>query len=198
MTPQRRLELGAVIALAAVTCRAPAVSGQAGGDSSARPVLVTSSYTGEFVWNAAGGARRGTTIPGVAGVQVTLLLGRVAGWRGASLFAFALGTHGGAPSDFVGDVQGVSNLEAPPRVRLEEIWLQQNLLRDRLSWLAGRYDLNTEFYRLQSGGLFINSSFGIGPEFAQSGAAGPSIFPNTSIGTRIDFKPSRNIVWRAA
>ena len=198
MTPQRRLELGAVIALAAVTCRARAVSGQAGEDSSAHPVLVTSSYTSELVWGAAGGARRGTTIPGVAGLQVTLQLGRVAGWHGASFFVFALGTHGGAPSDFVGDVQGVSNLEAPSRVRLEEIWLQQNLLRDRLSWLAGRYDLNTEFYRLQSGGLFINSSFGIGPEFAQSGTAGPSIFPNTSIGTRIDFKPSPNVVWRAA
>jgi porin len=113
-------------------------------------------------------------------------------------FVYALGTHGGASSDLVGDVQGVSNLEAPPRVRLEELWLQQNLFGDRLSWLAGRYDLNSEFYRLQSGGLFINSSFGIGPELAQSGAAGPSIFPNTAVGTRIDFKPSPNVVWRAA
>src|SRR5207253_10183357 len=44
-----------------------------------------------------------------------------------------------------------SNLEAPPpgAVRLEEAWLQQNLLDNRLSWLVGRYDLNTEFYRLQ-------------------------------------------------
>jgi porin len=188
-----------LIALAAATCRAPALSGQmAGADSSARAVIVTSTYTGELVWSAAGGARRGTTIPGVAGVQVTLLLKRLIGWRGAKFFVLALGTHGGAPSNLVGDVQGVSNLEAPPRVVLEEIWLQQNLLGNRLSWLAGRYDLNSEFYRLQSGGLFINSSFGIGPELAQSGAAGPSIFPNTAVGTRIDFKPSPNVVWRAA
>jgi len=98
----------------------------------------------------------------------------------------------------VGDVQGVSNLEAPATVRLEEAWLQQNLLDNRLSWLVGRYDLNTEFYRLQSGALFVNSSFGIGPEFAHSGVAGPSIFPNTAVGTRVDFKPSPNVVWRAA
>src|SRR5213080_3079597 len=64
--------------------------------------------------------------------------------------------------------------------------------------LVGRYDLNTEFYRLQSGALFINSSFGIGPEFAHSGVAGPSIFPNTAVGTRVAFKPSPNVVWRAA
>jgi len=123
---------------------------------------------------------------------------RLVGWRGARVFVFVLDTHGGAPSDLVGDVQGVSNLQAPANVRLEEAWLQQNLLGSRLSWLVGRYDLNTEFYRLQSAGLFVNSSFGIGPEFAQSGAAGPSIFPNTAVGTRVDFKPSPNVVLRAA
>src|SRR5437879_6580378 len=193
--------LGAMSVLAATTYGAPAVYGQmAAGDSGARPVILTFSYTGELVQNAGGGARRGTSCAGVAGGELTLLLGRLVGWHGARIFVFALGTHGSAPSDLVGDVQGVSNLEAPPpgAVRLEEAWLQQNLLDNRLSWLVGRYDLNTEFYRLQSGALFINSSFGIGPEFAHSGVAGPSTFPNTAVGTRVDFKPSPNVVWRAA
>ncbi len=199
MTAKTRLELGAMSVLAAMTCGAPAVYGQmAAGDSGARPVILTFSYTGELVHNAGGGARRGTTFAGAAGGEVTLLLGRLVAWHGARIFVFALGTHGGAPSDLVGDVQGVSNLEAPTKVRLEEAWLQQNLLDNRLSWLVGRYDLNTEFYRLQSGALFINSSFGIGPEFAHSGVAGPSTFPNTAVGTRVDFKPSPNVVWRAA
>ncbi len=52
-------------------------------------------------------------------------------------FVFALGTHGGASSALVGDVQGVSNLEAPATVRLEEAWLQENLFDNRLSWLVG-------------------------------------------------------------
>src|SRR6266566_4774102 len=192
-------ELGAMSVLAAMTCGAPAVYGQmAAGDSGARPVILTFSYTGELVHNAGGGARRGTTFAGAAGGEFTLLLGRLVGWHGARIFVFALGTHGGAPSDLVGDVQGVSNLEAPAALRLEEAWLQQDLLDNHLSWLVGRYDLNTEFYRLQSGALFINSSFGIGPEFAHSGVAGPSIFPNTAVGTRVAFKPSPNVVWRAA
>jgi len=199
MTAKTRLEFGAMSVLAAMTCGTTAVCGQmATGDSGARPVILTFSYTGELVQNADGGARRGTTFAGAAGGEFTLLLGRLLGWHGARLFVFALGTHGGAPSDLVGDVQGVSNLEAPATVRLEEAWLQQNLLDNRLSWLVGRYDLNTEFYRLQSGALFVNSSFGIGPEFAHSGVAGPSIFPNTAVGTRVDFKPSPNVVWRAA
>src|SRR5256886_7081220 len=199
MTAKTRLELGAMSVLAAMTCGAPAVYGQmATGDSGARPVVLPVSYSGGRVENAGGGARRGATFAGAAGGQITLRLRRLVGRHGARLLVFALGTHGGAPSDLVGDVQGVSNLEAPAAARLEEAWLQQDLLDNRLSWLVGRYDLNTEFYRLQSGALFINSSFGIGPEFAHSGVAGPSIFPNTAVGTRVDFKPSPNVVWRAA
>src|SRR2546429_4466975 len=174
--------LGAMSVLAAMTCGAPAVYGQmAAGDSGARPVILTFSYTGELVHNAGGGARRGTTFAGAAGGEVTLLLGRLVGWHGARLFVFALGTHGGAPSDLVGDVQGVSNLETPPpgAVRLEEAWLQQNLLDNRLSWLVGRYDLNTEFYRLQSGGLFIKNSFRVGPGVPPSRRGRPATLPHT-------------------
>ncbi|MFZ1990300.1 MAG: carbohydrate porin, partial [Alphaproteobacteria bacterium] len=57
---------------------------------------------------------------------------------------------------------------------------------------------NTEFYRLASAGMFLNSSFGIGPEFALSGSRGPSIFPDTALGIRIAYKPNTNIVLRAA
>lgn len=64
--------------------------------------------------------------------------------------------------------------------------------------LVGRYDLNSEFYRLQSASLFLNSSFGIGPEFSQSGLEGPSIFPNTSVGARFAIKPIEEIVLRTA
>jgi porin len=97
-----------------------------------------------------------------------------------------------------GDAQGVSNIQAPPGVRLEEAWLQRSFLDGRLSALIGRYDLNSEFYRLASAGLFLNSSFGIGPEFSGSGHGGPSIFPATSLGGRMEYKPTSNVVMRAA
>jgi porin len=64
--------------------------------------------------------------------------------------------------------------------------------------LAGLYDLNSEFYRLQSAGLFLNSSFGMGPEFSQSGVEGPSVFPDTALGIRIALKSVENIVIRTA
>ena len=55
--------------------------------------------------------------------------------------------------------------------------------------LVGLYDLNTEFDALESAGLFLNSSQGIGPEFAQSGLNGPSIFPTTTLGLRAKWAP---------
>jgi porin len=168
-------------------------------DSSSTPLVATSlSYTGEVVGDASGGVRRRVTYLGAAAAQFTISMRRLVAWQGLQLFVFVLGTHGGAPSELTGDVQGVSNLEAPSRLGLEELWLQQNMLANRVSVLAGRYDLNSEFYRLQSASLFVNSSFGIGPELAQSGRGGPSIFPRTSVGARLALKPSPNIVWRAA
>jgi porin len=150
------------------------------------------------VGNARGGAARGTAYVGAAAGQVTLLLQPLVGWRGARVFIYVLGTHGRAPDRIVGDVQGVSNIAATAVDRVEEAWLQQNMLANRLSLLVGRYDLNSEFYRLQSAAVFVNSSLGIGPELAQSGTDGPSIFPRTSVGARFDFKPSPNAVWRLA
>jgi porin len=168
-------------------------------DSSSTPfVAISLSYSGEVVGDASGGVQRRATYLGAAAAQFTISMRRIVGWPGLQLFVFVIGTHGGAPSDLTGDVQGVSNLEAPSRLGLEELWLQQNMLGNRVSILAGRYDLNSEFYRLQSAALFVNSSFGIGPELAQSGTEGPSIFPSTSVGARLALKPTPNIVWRAA
>ena len=155
-------------------------------------------YDGEVFSNTSGGLRRGTTYLGDLNLQLTLDAERLVGWPGATVFLYGLGIHGGHPSSFVGDAQGVSNIEAPAKWKLEEGWIQQNLFGNRFSVLFGRYDLNSEFYRLQSAGLFLNSSFGIGPEFSQSGVEGPSIFPNTSVGARIEIKPVEEMILRMA
>ena len=164
----------------------------------ARGIEPSAVYDGEALVNARGGARRGATYLGVFRVQLLLDAERGLGWQGASFFASALQTHGGNPSDLVGDAQGTSNLAAPPGAQLYEAWLQQNLVANHISVLAGRYDLASEFYRLQSAGLFVNSSFGIGPELGQSGQRGPSIFPDTSLGARLSLKPVRGVVLRVA
>ncbi|HEU4563889.1 MAG TPA: carbohydrate porin [Gemmatimonadaceae bacterium] len=190
----------AVLSSASVLLAASAVRAQGVvADSAALPRYVTAlSYTGEVVANVRGGAGRGAAYVGLGGAEITLIMPRLVGWPGATIFLSALGEHGGAPSDLVGDVQGVSNLETEPVLRLGEAWLQQNVLENRMSWLVGLYDVNAEFYRLTSGALFINSSFGTGPEFAQSGRAGLAHFPNPGLGSRVELDPLPNVAWRFA
>jgi porin len=158
------------------------------------PALV---YDGSALADLRGGARTGSTYGGALHLKL-MAKGEGLGWPGTSAFVDVLTLHGGRPSRLVGDAQGTSNIEGPSGTQIEEAWVQHNLGGSGASILFGIYDLNSEFYRLAAAGLFLNSSFGVGPEFAQSGVEGPSIFPRTSAGVRMALKPSANTVVRAA
>ena len=156
------------------------------------------TYDGETVSELSGGAKRGSTYHGSLQLQAAFDFERLFGWADTAGFVYGMELHGGQPDDFVGGAQGVSSISGPRGARLDEAWLQRHFLGDRLSLLGGRYDLNSEFYRLHSAALFLNSSFGIGPELSQSGAAGPSAFPSTAFAARVQYKATPDLVLRAA
>ena len=168
-------------------------------EDAALPAWLTPAltYDGSALSNLRGGARTGSTYIGNLHLKLTAL-GDAAHLPGVTVFLDVLTIHGGRPSSLVGDAQGTINLEGPTGTQVEELWVQYNFEGSRSSVLVGIYDLNSEFYRLNAAGLFLNSSFGIGPEFAQSGVEGPSIFPRTAAGIRVAHKPSANTVLRAA
>ena len=147
----------------------------------------TLSYDADLIGVPRGGARRGTAYVGNVHFRVNAN-GRSWGLPGTTAFVDLLQIHGGQPSRLVGDAMGVSNIAGPAGAQVEELWLQHNF-DNASSLLAGIYDLNSEFYRLRSASLFVNSAFGTGPEFAQGGVAGPSIFPRTAAGLRLALKP---------
>ena len=157
------------------------------------------SYSGAGFANLGGSVRPGGTYTANLDLQLTVDGGPAFGWNDTLLYMDAMWIQGGQPSNFIGDAQGVSNISAPSAVRLFEGWVQKNFRDNQFSLLVGLYDLNSEFYRLQSAGSFLNSSFGIGPEFSQSGVEGPSIFPYTSVGARFSFvAPDLGIILRTA
>jgi porin len=155
------------------------------------------SYDGAALANVHGGLRTGGAYVGNLHLKLTTRDDAI-GWPGTSTFLDVLSIHGGQPGSLVGDAQGASSLEGPTGTQIEELWVQHNFKDSGASLLAGIYDLNSEFYRLQAAGLFLNRSFGIGPEFAHSGVEGPSIFPRTSAGLRFALKPAPDLVWRTA
>lgn len=158
----------------------------------------TLTYDGAAIGNLDGGVARSSTYVGNLHLRSLMDLDRAAGWHDTHAYVDALWIHGGQPEAFVGDAMGVNNLAAPPNLQLEEAWIEHNLADANVSLLAGLYDVNSEFDRTQSGGLFLNSSFGIGPEFSQTGVDGPSIFPRTALGARVAYKPASGVVLRAA
>ncbi len=148
------------------------------------------AYIGELFTNTAGGLHLRSDYADTVSLTLTFDLAKIIGWRGATLYAHGLGIHGRNPSLDVGDAQGVSNIGAYPASRLYEAWFQQNLFRDRLSLLAGVYDLNSEFAVLEAAGVFLNSSQAVDAVFAKGGLNGPSIFPYTALGLRFRFSPN--------
>ena len=164
-------------------------------ESGIEPGLV---YTADYFKVAAGGVRREGEYLGNLDLTVSFDGGKLFDIPGATFFLYLLNNHGhdhgGGPGQHAGDYQGVSNIDAPDTTKVYEAWYDQRFAGDAASIRFGLYDLNSEFDVINTAGLFINSSFGIGPDFSQSGQNGPSIFPTTSMALRLAYQLSKSYV----
>ncbi len=148
-------------------------------------------------YNLSGGNASGFVYIDNVDVVGNLHVGQIFGsQQDLSIFLYGLGNHGGSATALMGDYQVASNIETVPSWRLYEAWAQYNFNQDRLSLLAGLYDLNSEFDILEPGLLFVHSSFGIGAEYAQTGENGPSIFAVTSLAFRAAGVIGDRTQWR--
>ena len=100
---------------------------------------------------------------------------------GGTLFFYGLYNNNKTLSDtLIGDMQTVSNIDTTTATRLYEAWYEQAFGDGKSSLKVGLYDLNSEFDAIDTAGLFLLSSHGIGPDYSQTGLNGPSIFPVTT------------------
>lgn len=117
---------------------------------------------------------------------------RAIGWRGGTAFVDVLNNFGGAPNRTANTLQGVDNIEVgAPALLLYQAWVQQTFAGGRASVLAGRYDINSEFYYNDAAGQLINPVFGIGSELSSTGPNGPSTFPRTEMAVRVRYAGTR-------
>jgi porin len=168
-------------------------------DLAARGITPSLVYDGNLLTDGAGGLKRNSILQGNLYLQIRIDSEKAFGFPGMKLFFSELVTHGPNPEDgLVGDAQGVNNVTSRPGYRSYEGWVQYNFFDNRWSVLVGQYDLATEFYTSQTANLFFNSAFGTGTDIALTGLEGPSIYPYTSLGGRIAYKPLNNVVFRTA
>ena len=176
----------------------PVCSAAADGSNADERTLVPSlSYDADAA-AVRGGLSDGATYTGLLHLRLRWIVPTASTWRGTSAFIDVRNIHGGHVSELAGDAQGVSNIDGPDGSAVHELWIQHNFQWSGVSLLGGIYDLNSEFDRLQAAGLFLNSSFGVTPEFAESGTTGPSIFPRTAAALRFSVKPWNGALLRAA
>jgi porin len=190
----------AVFAAAAALATGAAAEPQAAETPPAPTPAVSYSlvYTADITGVVAGsGPRAGRYLDNFDAIA-DVDLQKAFGWRGATAHAYVLNNSGGAPNDLAGTLQGVDNIEvAAPRLRMFELWLEQDF-GGKASIRAGLYNLNSEFYSNEAAGQLVAPAFGIGSELAATGPNGPSIFPATSLGLRVNLNLGDGAYVRAA
>jgi porin len=150
---------------------------------------VEAVYTGDYLRNMDGGIREDDAYMQRADLMFEADIQAVLGEGAATIFANVLYTDKTTFSDrIVGDAQVVSNIENSDTLRLFELWYEQRF--GNLSAKFGLYAVDSEFDVTEAAQLFLNSSHGTGADLAQSGLNGPSIFPVTSLGLRLDWPVS--------
>lgn len=161
-------------------------------DATTKPVNLSVVYTADAMSvPGRNGGRVGTLLDNLD-VIADVDLARTVGWRGATLHAYVLNNAGDAPNDRAATLQGVDNIEVSSHhVRVFELWVEQSIGNDAASLRGGLYNLNSEFYANESAGGLLAPPFGIGSELAATGPNGPSIFPSTALGLRlnVNFTP---------
>lgn len=169
--------LPALVALFVSTCYgAHALAGDESVDQNPAYTLA-GALTVESVRVVDGGIKKGSRE--LANLDLTLALDTQAAgwWANGEWFVYVLGNAGKNPSDYTGDVQGVSNIATDEAIKVYEFWYQHYFMDDHVKVLFGLHDYNSTFYSLDAAGLFTHPSFGIGLDTSQ---VGPSIFSTTA------------------
>ena len=163
-------------------------------------VTVDAVYKFDVMGNASGGIKQGVDALDNLDVVLNFDGEKLFGSKGTTALVHFLNNNGGKPdASLVGSAQGIDNIEVPrATAKLYQAWIQQSFWDDKVSVLAGLYDLNSEFYVNNAAGLFIHSAYGIGTDIAQSGNNGPSIFPFTALTARVKVQPTPNFYVQAA
>jgi porin len=162
-----------------------------------------SQYTSEVLGNPYGGNfGRGAIYEGLLDTRVTFDFEKMTGGvlKGAILRASCYWTHGPSlTQQDVGDISAISSIDAYDTVRLEDLWLQQNLFDNKVSLEVGQIAADSEFLISASGLLFVNGTFGALPLMTYDFAPyNPPIYPLTTTGARLKLQFNDSIYFMTA
>lgn len=152
----------------------------------------SASYIGENLNITTGGIKTGSCYLGMANIRIGFDTENAKWWKGGAFYINAANTHGDEPtSNFIGDFQTASNIEAGNHTYVQELWMKQKI--GKVDVTVGLQDLNVEFLNNEATGLYLNSSFGVIPVL--SGNLSVPIFPLTALGITSNWAVNDNVSW---
>jgi porin len=187
-TAERRLKgIFTAFFLVAGLCTVPVTGLAQDTDQNARVIPLPSPQKGisfGLNWDADaydnldGGTRTGYATDSVLSAGFGLDTGELGWWQGGQ-FSFGVqaiaSTH---PSEYVGDLQTLSNLDSPNRRQVSEFWYSQQIGPAVVR--GGIMDVNSFFNVNDTASLFTNASFGITPSITAN--VPTATYPDSSWG----------------
>ncbi len=176
-----------------------ALPAAAQGEEPAEPAVAFNlRYKADVLGVVHGGVRKGVRYLDNLDATMAIDLDRVAKLSNTRAFVYVLYNNGTNFSPaLAGDAQIVSNIETGVQaVRLYEAWIEHG--DERLAARVGLYDVSSEFDMLETSAMFVNSAFGTGTDLSQTGNNGPSIFPVTAPGVRVQGMIGEHLTLRGA
>lgn len=134
---------------------------------------LTGTLTNDLASNPLGGISQGVGIQGNLDLVAQLQL-----WKNGIFRYHGLFNYGDFLSTRMGDIQIVNNMEAPKGFKSYELWYEHQW--EKVTLKIGQQEINNAFALTKNGLFFINSSFGLGPEFTINSPV--STFPFTGLG----------------
>lgn len=149
-------------------------------------ITITGSYTNDGFMKLHGGINSKIPVKylGLVNSNLELDTKKLGLWSGGKFNVQFLNKHGqGLSRDYVGDVQIFDNADTQSFAQLNTYWYEQDLFRDRFKIKLGKQDANDEFCSFNTGGNFINSSYGYMPMIPLA------TYPNAGLGVVATVEP---------
>jgi porin len=134
-------------------------------------------YRGEELTNFSGGIKKGHSHRGNLHLTITIDTKKAGLWKDGELcINYENGLGKGITSEYVGDMQVLSNIDAHDFSQISEYYLDQSFFDGQFHFKTGKQDANNDFNVTVPALDFINSSFGLMPNVSLP------TFPDPSLG----------------
>ncbi|MDE8350237.1 MAG: carbohydrate porin, partial [Acidocella sp.] len=154
--------------------------------------------TEDLIGNISGGVKQGATLQGLATADMQIDTGKALGLAGGTFNISALQIHGRSLSPYyLNDLQTASGIEAPDSTRLWELWYDQSFPGCAFDVKLGQQSIDQEFIISKYSSLFINTMAGWPLLPSVDLYDGGPVYPLSSLGARLQAKPTGNVVFLA-